>query len=141
MMTDADEMLVMCVPPEEVYKIWKGAVHDMVDSGFAAFDVPMPDDILQQLKYGTRLLWIAVDASSHIHAALLTQLFEMRSGKVCKVLECGGHKMKTWVHLRTKIEDYAKAEGCGRVIVEGRAGWARMLPDYRMIGVTLEKAI
>lgn len=129
------------MPPEEVWKIWPGVVHDMVDAGFAAFDVPLPPDILEQLKYGTRLLWLAVDGQGRIVAALLTQLFEMRSGRTCKVLECGGEKMRTWVHLRAGIEEYAKREGCGRVIVEGRGGWARMLPDYRMIGVTLEKRI
>lgn len=132
---------LVCVPPEDVRKLWPGLVHDMVDAGFAAFDCPMPVDILEQFKYGTRLLWLAVDPAERIIAAMTTQLYDMRSGKVCKVLECGGEKMRTWLHLRAGIEEYAKREGCGRVIVEGRGGWARLLPDYRMIGVTLEKRI
>ena len=134
------QLEILCIPPEEVWKIWPG-VKDMIDAGFAAFDVPMPDDLLEQLRYGTRLLWVAVDPPQTIIAALLTQLFPMRSGLVCKVLECGGEKMKSWVGLRSGIEQYAKREGCSRVIVEGRPGWARLLSDYRMIGVTLEKRI
>lgn len=134
-------MNLICIPPEEVYKIWHGPVHDMIDAGFAAFDVPMPVDILEQLKYGTRLLWVAADEEAEIVAAALTQIFPMRSGLVCKVLECGGEKMREWISLRDQIEQYAKREGCGRVMIEGRPGWARMLPDYAMIGVTLEKRI
>lgn len=137
----SDDLTLMCVPPDEVWKLWNGTIVEMIDAGFAAFDVPMPEDMKEQLRYGTRLLWLAIDNKDHVWAAMLTQLFEMRSGKVCKVLECGGEKMRTWLHLREGIERYAKAEGCGRVIVEGRGGWARLLPDYRMIGVTLEKRI
>jgi hypothetical protein len=131
---------LVCIPPQDVWKIWQGHVEAMVDSGFAAFDVPMPEDIVEQLRSGTRLLWVAVQGD-RIIAAMLTQLFPMRSGLVCKALECGGEKMSTWLKLRKGIEEYAKREGCGRVIVEGRPGWARLLPDYRMIGVTLEKRI
>lgn len=135
------ELQLVCVPPEEVRKIWPGPVHDMIDAGFAAFDVPMPADILEQMKYGTRLLWVAVDDDTTIIAAALTQLFPMRSGLVCKVLECGGDHMREWIGLRVEIEQYARDEGCARVLIEGRPGWARMLPDYAMIGVTLEKRI
>lgn len=135
------ELQLICFPPEEVWKIWPGAVHDMIDAGFAAFDVPMPSDILEQLRYGTRLLWLATDERNKIIAAALTQLFPMRSGMVCKVLECGGDHMREWIGMRTQIEEYAKLEQCSRVLIEGRPGWARMLPDYATIGVTLEKRI
>ena len=131
---------LVCVPPDEVWKIWPGRVHELVDSAFARADVPMPDDIAEQLKYGTRLLWLVID-KDQILAALLTQLFPMRSGLVLKLLEGGGEKMSNWLHLKSQIEDYAKREGCVRVIVEGRPGWARVLPDYEVVGVTLEKRI
>lgn len=135
------EITLHCIPPHEVRRMWLGPVHDMIDAGFAAFDVPMPTDILEQLRYGTRLLWVAVDDSATIVAAALTQLFPMRSGLVCKVLECGGDHMREWIGLRDQIEQYARDEGCARVLIEGRPGWARMLPDYAMIGVTLEKRV
>lgn len=134
-------MNLICIPPEEVYKIWPGQVHDMIDAGFAASDVPMPADLLEQLKYGTRLLWLAVTFESVIVAAMLTQLFEMRSGKVCKMMECGGTRLDQWKDFRTQIEQYAKAEGCDRVIVEGRRGWSRVLNDYKVTAVVLEKRI
>lgn len=133
------EIELLCIPPDSVRKIWSGVFH-MIDAGFAAFDVPMPTDILEQLEGKTRQLWVAV-ADGKIKAAMLTQIFEMRSGKICKALECGGEDLYSWLPLRTGIEEFAKREGCVRVIVEGRPGWSRLLPDYKMIGVTLEKRI
>lgn len=134
-------MNLICIPPEEVYKIWPGTVHDLIDAGFASSDVPMPMDLAEQLKYGTRLLWLVLTGDSVVVAAMLTQLFEMRSGKVCKMMECGGSRMAEWKHFRGQIEQYAKAEGCDRVLVEGRRGWAAALDDYRITAVVLEKRI
>lgn len=131
---------LVCVPPAEVWKIWP-RIEGLVDKAFAAFDMPIPVDIREQMRRGTRLLWVAVDTEAKIVGISLTQLFEMRSGKVCKILESAGSQMSECLELMPQIEQYAKREGCSRVIVEGRPGWARMLPDYRTIGVTLEKRI
>jgi hypothetical protein len=134
-------MQLVCIPPADVHKIWDGTVRDMIDLGFGASDMLMPADILDQLAAGTRLLWVACDYDARIVAAMLTQLFEMRSGLVCKMMECGGSHLSDWVHFRFAIEQYAKREGCSRVLVEGRPGWAGVLKDYRTIGVVLEKRI
>lgn len=135
------DLNLTCIPPEEVWKIWPGTVHDLVDAGFAASDVPMPADIAEQLKYGHMLLWLVLTPESQIIAAMLTQLFEMRTGKICKMRECAGTRMVEWKEMRDQIERYAKAEGCDRVLVEGRLGWAGVLKDYRITGVVLEKRI
>lgn len=135
------DLQLICMPPEEVYKIWPGTVHNLIDAGFAASDVPMPADLLEQLKYGTRLLWLVTEIDATIVAAMLTQIFEMRSGRLCKMMECGGTDLARWKHFRADIERYAKAEGCDRVMLEGRPGWAGVLPDYRTTAVVLEKRI
>lgn len=132
---------LLCIPPADVSKIWAGPVRDLIDAGFASADLPMPADIEEQLAAGTRLLWVVVAKESKIVAAMLTQLFEMRSGRVCKMMECGGSRLHEWKSFRSEIERYAKAEGCVRVIVEGRPGWSRVLTDYRVMGVVLEKRI
>lgn len=134
-------MELVCIPPADVRKIWDGVVRDMIDAGFAASDVPMPDDILEQLTKGTRQLWLAVNGEARIKAAMLTQLFPMRHGMLLKMMECGGHAMVEWLPLRTRIEQYAKAEGCDRVHVTGRVGWRGVLKDYKIVSVTLEKRI
>jgi hypothetical protein len=134
-------MELICIPPTDVAKIWLGEIESMIDAAFAASDVPMPDDILGQLTAGTRQLWVAVTPEARIVAAMMTQLFPMRHGKLLKMMECGGSEMATWLPLRAKIEQYARDEGCDRVQVTGRWGWRGVLKDYRIVGVTLEKRI
>ena len=134
-------MDLVLIPQDDVVKIWRGTVHDMIDAAFAASDVPMPDDILEQLSGGKRQLWLAVDTEARIRAAMLTAVYVMRSGKMLKMMECGGSSMSDWLSLRVQIEEYAKAQGCDRVTLEGRPGWRDVLRDYKMTGVTLEKRI
>ena len=45
------------------------------------------------------------------------------------------------LHLVSLIEDFARAEGCALMRASGRAGWARLLRDYRQPYVVLEKEI
>lgn len=135
------DLTLICMPPADVAKIWPGEVHDLIDLGFASADMPMPSDLTDQLAAGTRLLWLVVLPTGKVIAAMLTQLFEMRSGRICKMMECGGSRLDDWKEMRSQIESYAKAEGCVRVLVEGRIGWARVLDDYRITSVVLEKRI
>lgn len=132
---------MICIPPEEVWKLWPGPVHDMIDAAFAAADMPLPQDIAEQFKYGHRLLWLVVDTDARIVAAITTQLFEMRSGKICKITESGGSRLAECLPLKAQIEEYAKREGCDRVLIEGRPGWAGVFRDYRTTSIVLEKRI
>lgn len=135
-------MELVVIPQDDVAKIWFGLVRDMIDVGFAANNVPMPEDILEQLSTGHRQLWVAVTADASIQAAMLTSVYTMRDGsKMLKMMECGGSGLHSWVPLRSKVEEYAKAQGCDRVLVEGRVGWRGVLKDYKIVSVALEKRI
>lgn len=62
-----------------------------------------------------------------------TRLGEKVSGKrVLSIEIVGGEDHKRWVHLISDLEDYAKANGCQRVDIRGRGGWARSLDGYRL---------
>lgn len=113
----------------------------MIEKAYKDSDQDVPFNILSDLTKGRRLLWLAVDENEDIIAAMLTQLFNMVSGKMCKMQECGGERMQEWKHLRKRVEDYARAEGCTRVMLEGRLGWARIMPDYEQVAVVLEKRL
>lgn len=133
---------LVCIPRDSIAKIWFGKVRDLIDAGFAASNVPLPDDILQQMERGDRQLWLGVTDDSEIVAAALTQVFEMREGRACKLMECGATAgLRALAHLRAGIEEYAKHNGCDRMLIEGRAGWIRAAPDYRVTAVILEKRI
>lgn len=134
-------MELVCVPREHVSKIWAGTIRDMIDAGFAASDLPMPDDILDQLERGDRQLWVAVTHEARIVAAMLTQILITRHGKTFNLMRCGGSELKEWLPLLAQIEQYAKSVGCDSVLVTGRLGWRGVLRDYKVVSVTLEKRI
>jgi hypothetical protein len=134
-------VIVTAIEPDTAFSIWD-RVRDMIDIGYAVGDDKMPTDILEQIRYGKVLLWNAIDdENGNIVAAMTTELVPMRSGLVCWMCQCGGDRMQDWKHFHVKIEEYAKAEGCVKVILKGRRGWERVLEGYRVRTVTLEKIL
>lgn len=134
------DIQLMAVDPARVKEIWPAA-RPLIEKAYKDADQDVPFNILYDLIMGRRLLWLAVDENEDIIAAMLTQLFNMVSGKMCRMQQCGGARMQEWKHLRKRIEDYARAEGCTSVMLEGRSGWARIMPDYEQVAVVLEKRL
>lgn len=134
------DIRLIAVDPKRAQEIWPAA-RPLIERAYKDGDQDVPPTILHDLTKGRRVLWLAVDGEENIIAAMLTQLFQMNSGKMLKMQECGGERMHEWKHLRRRIEDYAKAEGCTRVLVEGRPGWERIMPDYERVAVVLEKRL
>ena len=92
-------------------------------------------DIEPEVLDGKQLLWLAW--SDHIEAAATTQL----ARGVCTLTACSGHHMERWLPLRAKIEQYAKNEGCATMRLYGRKGWERVLDEYHVEHVILEKSL
>jgi hypothetical protein len=87
---------------------------------------------------GEALLWLAWDGT-RIQAAAVTELHATEWRKVCVVVACGGAGVNRWIALLDGIEAYARAAGCAAVRIMGRKGWIRLLGDYRMKRIVLEK--
>ncbi len=50
--------------------------------------------------------------------------------------------MKLWANGgHAQIEAYARAEHCATMQAEGRMGWAKMLPEYAVKRVVIEKRL
>jgi hypothetical protein len=130
---------LICVDPKRVHEIWPHVaelIHGAVKRTNLSHTLDIDDDIL----HGHGLLWLACDGPKII-AAMTTSLVRTDSDKVCILTACGGSAMADWLPLRTKIEAYAKAEGCSRVRIYGRKGWARVLKDYQVEQVVLERRL
>jgi len=134
-------VIVEAVEPGTAQQIWP-RVRDMIDAGLAVCDEVMPEDMLDRLGSGKMLLWVAIEeANGIIHAAMTTQLVKQRSGLVCWMCQCGGERMRDWSRFHVKIEEYAKSEGCVKVVLEGREAWQRVLEGYSVRSVRLEKVL
>ena len=97
-------------------------------------------EVEQAVRSGAALLWLAWEGES-IKAAAVTEICAANGEKFCTIVACGGHDRGQWLHLLEGLESHAKAEGCDTMRVYGRRGWGKLLKDYRVTRVLLEKTL
>lgn len=123
-----------CVDPKDVHQIWPQA-RELIRTAIERTGLSDFADVEKDVLAGDQLLWLAI--SDHIEAAATTHL----SRGVCTLVSCAGHNRERWLPLFAKIENYAKAEGCKCVRIFGRVGWQRVLKNYRVEHVILERQL
>lgn len=139
-MNAARKAELLAVEPTKAHQLWR-FVEPMLAAGFAAADEEMPKNMLELIESRHAVLWIAVVERSAIVAALATQLEVHPSGLVCKLMSVGGSELNSWRGHIGQVEEYAKAEGCIKMRLEGRDGWERALPGYRRVAIVIEKEL
>jgi len=130
--------LLVCVDPERVRDCWPH-VAPLLRAAVTRTGLDRFDEIERDVLSGRGLLWLAW--SDRVEAAATTILTETDAGRVCVLTACGGRDMKRWLPLLEIIEAYAKAEGCDRLRVFGRKGWQRMLENYCVTNIILERSL
>ena len=76
-----------------------------------------------------------------IEAAATTHLVKVNNHKLLILTACAGHHRERWLPLFERIESYAKSEGCKSIRIYGRKGWERVLKNYRVEHVILERQL
>ena len=130
---------IVCVDPVRVRAIWPAVKH-LIRRAVLRTNLSHTADIERETLEGDGLLWLALDGG-HIKAAATTVLAATDTDTSCILTACGGDDMPAWLPLLGRIEAYARAEGCARLRIYGRKGWARVLSDYRNTHVILEKEL
>jgi hypothetical protein len=127
------------VPPDNAAAIWphvRALIHAAMKRGGLSSFRPVEANVLA----GDALLWLAWDpGAARITAAAVTELHATEWRKVCVLVACGGAGVDRWIALLEGIEAYARAAGCSAVRIMGRKGWIRLLGDYRVKRIVLEK--
>jgi len=116
-------------------------VRPFLERSYAKANQDIPETVLDDLRADRRRLWVVVVGSDEIIAAGTTALYQMKTGKMCKIEHFGGMGMNFWLDQLAVIEQYAREQGCDRVMFEGRRGWGRKLVDYQQTAVILEKRL
>lgn len=130
---------LLCVGPDELDAAWQIA-RPFIESGYSALDEFMPEDMLEWLRAGKGLLWLAVEGG-RVHAALTTSLEKRPSGLSLRMVSSGGDNLPLMLECEKVLVEYARREGCVKITAEGRNGWARTLPGFRRTRVHLEKVL
>jgi hypothetical protein len=148
-------MHLLCIPPSRVHEFWPHA-RALIEAAMAKGDISPFAAVEHAVLAGNALLWLAWDAQMRvIAAACVTELQRVGPRKLCLIVACGaspshpspasgggiGWGPGGWLPLLAQIEDYARAEDCAAMRIMGRAGWTRVLKDYRKKRVILEKSL
>ena len=98
--------------------------------------------MLERFATGAWHLWIVWEGgeAGSVRAVIGTELYRDVSGmKCCTIRFATGHGASRWTHLLGRIEDWARQEGCVKLDMIARKGWAKHLPEYALTHVFLEK--
>lgn len=127
---------IICVPPFLTPKVL-AHVKQYLQKTRNFDEQSMRKDLFE----GRLQMWVACLGVDAFDAVLITRLLKETDGsKVCLLVSIGGQRMTDWLKFLKRIEEYALAEGCDRMRLEGRLGWKRLLrADYVQTGVILEK--
>lgn len=129
---------LICVDPGLIVDVWPKAKH-LIKSAIEYTGLSEFADIEKQVLAGEQILWLAY--SDHVEAAATTHLIKTSGKPVCVLTACSGHNRERWLPLFERIEKYAQNEGCKCVRIYGRKGWERVLKNYRVEHVILERAL
>jgi hypothetical protein len=137
-----DGIQLIAVDPVMIDKLWMVALPYLAKS-YRRSSMQVPVELIADLKWKKKVLWLAVSGEEEIVGAGTTGLYMLADGaKMCKIEHFGADGgLKNWFALRHTIERYARDEKCDRVMVEARLGLARYLDDYDEIAVILEKRL
>lgn len=128
-----------CVAPGYLTAVWakcQGSIREAMRRGGLGLFAAVEHAVMS----GESQLWIAWDGTS-IAGACVTSLHDTDAGRVCIIDACGAGDFDRVSHLLAGIEDFARDEGCVAVRIFGRKGWTRVLRDYDVKRVVLEKRL
>ena len=85
---------------------------------------------------GRALLWLAYEDPT-VYAAAVTALVN----GVCEIVACGGEDLEKFLPLLKDLEEFARAEKCRAMRIYGRKGWIRVLKNYQLKAIVLERPL
>lgn len=130
--------VLQAIPPQhlgEVFPLVAPLMEKIVERYQGRFSIP---GMLEHFARAEWQLWVVWDGS--VRAIVGTELYREVSGlKCCKIQFATGREAAGWTHLLGQIEAWARDEGCARMDMIARKGWAKHLPEYKMTHIWLEK--
>lgn len=132
---------LICVPPDQAASMWPHVEAFIAEALQTGLSDDSLDDVRRSVLGGQSILWIIWGDENRLMCAGTTLIRQTARGKICIMTTLAGREMGRWRELGPVVEKYAKEEGCAFMRLYGRAGWARVLPDYDESWRVLEKRL
>lgn len=128
------------VPSTDARSVWPFISHyiqQAIDKTSGDFEL---EDILSLIEQKKAQLFF-VKEGDEILSTWVTTIENSPSHKWVRVMWAGGKEREKWLHYLSAIEEWGKSIGCEKMVIAGRAGWEKVLPEYRKTSVILEKVL
>ena len=127
------------VEKHEINTVWND-VKDLIAK--TNDEILNEEDILEYLKTGYYILWIATEPDSDaIVGAMTIEYSYYPRYKMCRVVTIAGERMSDWIEDLYMLEDWAKAQGCAYMDMYARRGWKKVLKEYKEDCILLRKKL
>lgn len=91
-------------------------------------------DLVEAIAEGRYTFWPCE------RSAILTHWIEYPRFRACRVFLAGGD-LAELQRMEPVVAEWAKRNGCARIEICGRRGWARALGGYREVATALERRL
>ena len=141
-------MELVRIPIIELDKVWSLVEKDIRNALAYSGQLTDSDYVFETAKEDKFQVWVIWDkkekqTSDKYFGVVVTEIIKKKHGKVCHVYIVTGRQMSKWQHLISKVEEFAKNEGCKMMELIARPGWQKVYNNhgYKKTHVVLEKQI
>ena len=118
--------MILHIPKKDLDFVWKDCVPFLEK---AIDDTYSIDDIYKNIEKDLFQLWISWNGE--VECAVVTEMAQYPQKKILRYFLAGGKNLDRWLtKIQTRIEEFAKRNGCQTVEVAGRKGWSKKLTGY-----------
>lgn len=128
--------MIIPVPIERVPEVWPLVGSDLHSA--AAFAGNHDVDVFSHAVNGNCQVWLLTKDGEYT-GVVTTRIF--RNMGVCRIELGAGEYLPAFADFAVQIEEWAKAQGCRRMECTGRKGWLKVLPDYKVKALVMEKEL
>jgi len=141
-------MELVRIPIIELDKVWSLVEKDIKSALAYSGQLTDSDYVFETAKEDKFQVWVIWDkkekqTSDKYFGVVVTEIIKRKHGKVCHVYIVTGRQMSKWQHLISRVEEFAKNEGCKMMELIARPGWQKVYNNhgYKKTHVVLEKQI
>jgi len=141
-------MELVRIPIIELDKVWSLVEKDIKSALAYSGQLTDSDYVFETAKEDKFQVWVIWDkkekqASDKYFGVVVTEIIKRKHGKVCHVYIVTGRQMSKWQHLISRVEEFAKDEGCKMMELIARPGWQKVYNNhgYKKTHIVLEKQI
>lgn len=134
-MYDSDRLFI--VPPEMVAETWPHIEH--LAKRFESETQTMTADLIRaRAEDGTAQLW-GYQQGEEVKGIGVTEICEHHTGRFLRVMAIAGDLDPVLPEIAGLVERWARDMGCVAMEINGRRGWVRVLPGYKLRAYVIEK--